>query len=95
MFTGFSHLWPKLDYSIKPKDLAIITSNITNELLEKKVLIDLKKEAIVEYYNKKIKSAPDYKNYTNEYLLQVLDIHYSYFEILKHKTLIKNNRNLR
>jgi hypothetical protein len=43
LFTGFEYLWPP-NHDVAPKDLAILTSRILNELAEKGILREIRKE---------------------------------------------------
>ena len=52
LFTGFSYLWPFLKKEeeevrkrpIAPKDLAVITSKIINDLIKQKIIIEVPKK---------------------------------------------------
>ncbi len=44
LFPGFAFLWPLRKEKIIPKNLAILTSKIINDLIEKKVLIEVPKK---------------------------------------------------
>lgn len=43
LFTGFAYLWPQ-NHDIAPKDLAILTSKIINDLAKKGVLKEISKK---------------------------------------------------
>lgn len=44
LFLGFTHLWFSKKEKITPKDLAFLTSKIINDLIGKKVLVEIPKK---------------------------------------------------
>lgn len=54
LFTGFEYLWPWKNSDIKPRNLARLTSQILNDLIKDKIIIEVPKEAESVYAMYKI-----------------------------------------
>ena len=44
LFTGFEYMWPWQNSDISPKNLAMLTSRILNDLIKEKIIIEVPKE---------------------------------------------------
>lgn len=44
LFTGFEYMWPQKNSDISPKNLAMLTSRILNDLIKEKIIIEVPKK---------------------------------------------------